>query len=115
MAHQVAEFVNPNLKAKDREPSTTEGHRTLLQGIIAGTADRGLFTADAAATIFPLVERAREQMKSFGAIENIEMLDRKIEGNLHTNVYRVTFKNTTVMYILILKDGKITSLDVRPE
>jgi len=54
-------------------------------------------------------------MKSFGAIENIELLNRKTEGSLHTNVYRVTFKNQKAMYILILKDGKITSMDVRPE
>lgn len=114
MTHQVAQLVNPNLKAKDREPSTTDGHRTLLQKIIAGTADRGLFTTEAAATIFPLVERAREEMKSFGAIENIELLNRKTEGSLQTHVYRVTFKNQKVIYDLIVKDGKITSMDLRP-
>jgi CubicO group peptidase (beta-lactamase class C family) len=115
MAHQVAELVNPNLKAKDREPSTTAGHQNLLQTITEGTADRGLFTPEAAATIFPLFERFRDELRSFGAIENFELLNRKTEGSVITNVYRVTFKNQKAMYILTLKDGKITSTDLRPE
>ncbi len=115
MAHQIAELVNPNLKAKDREPAITAGHWRLLQQLTDGTADRGLFTPEAAATIFPLIDRFREELKSFGAVENFELLNRKMEGSLHTNVYRVTFKNQKAMFILILKDGKITSMDLRPE
>ena len=115
MAHQVAELVNPNLRAQDREPAATAGHQKLLQTITEGTADRGLFTPEAAATIFPLFERFRDELRSFGAIENFELLNRKTEGSVLTNVYRVTFKNQKAMYIVILKDGKITSMDLKPE
>jgi hypothetical protein len=55
------------------------------------------------------------QVKALGAIENIEMLNRKTEGSLRTNVYSVTFKNRKAISIVILKDGKITSLDLRAE
>lgn len=115
MAHQVAEMVNPNLKPKDREPATTAGHRRLLEQMFDGTADRGLFTPQAAEVIFPGVERSRDSVKALGAIENIELLNRKTEGGLRTNVYRVTYKNGYAIYILILKDGKITSMDLKPE
>jgi hypothetical protein len=87
----------------------------LLQTITEGTADRSLFTPEAAATIFPLFERFRDELRSFGAIENFELLNRKTEGSVLTNVYRVTFKNQKAMYIVTLKDGKITSMDMRPE
>jgi CubicO group peptidase (beta-lactamase class C family) len=115
MAHQIAEMLNPKLKAKDLEPAITVGHRRLLQQMTDGTPDRDLFTPEAAATIFPLFERFRDELRSFGAIENFELLNRKKEGSLHTNVYRVTFKNQKAMYIVTLKDGKITSMDLRPE
>ena len=115
MAHQIAELVNPNLKAKDREPAITAAHRKLLQEMTDGTAGRGLFTPEAAAAVFPLIEKFRDELKSFGAIEKLELLNRKKEGSLHTNVYRVTFKNQKAMYIVALNDGKITSMDLRPE
>jgi CubicO group peptidase (beta-lactamase class C family) len=115
MAHQVAAIVHPKLKAEDHEPATTARHRRLLQEMYDGTADRGMFAAEGAEVIFSGVERSRDEVKSLGAIESIELLNRTTEGSLHTNAYRVTFKNAKAIYILILKDGKITSMDLKPE
>lgn len=118
IAHDIAAIVDPDLTPKsmaDNEPATTARHLSLLRAMIDGTADRSLFTPAGAEAIFPLVEKAREQMKALGAIEKIEVLDRRSEPVSKTNLYRVVFNNARTLYTVILKDGKITSMDLKPE
>ena len=118
MAHEIAAIVNAELRARptaDNDVATTKRHRRLLQEMIDGTADRGLFTQEGAQSIFPLVEKARDQMKTLGVIDGIELLERKTDERSQSNIYRVVFSNARAIYTVVLTDGKIANMDLKPE
>lgn len=111
-------FIPPPVKAiEDKEPQITALAKDLLLKTAAGTVNPELFTAKARAAIFPdRMKLAGDFLKSLGALNTIELIERKDEGELRIYLYRVAYKETTLFYTLSLdKEGKVAGLQLRPE
>ncbi|MBV9958305.1 MAG: beta-lactamase family protein [Acidobacteria bacterium] len=123
LAHGIAGIFNPALappvvKAiEDKEPQVTALAKDLLLKTAAGTVDPLLFTEKARAVIFPdRMKLAGDFLKSLGAPGAIELVERKYEGELHGYVYRVAYKDATLLFNLSLdKAGKVAGMQLRPE
>jgi CubicO group peptidase (beta-lactamase class C family) len=122
LARGVAGIYNPALippplaGIEDKEPEVTRNLERLLQDLVKGTADPNLFTKEARDAIFP--DRAREAgefLKSLGAMNKIQLIDRRDEGALRLYRYQLIFPETKVMIGMSLtKDNKIAGLQMRP-
>jgi CubicO group peptidase (beta-lactamase class C family) len=119
LANGVAAIVNPDLTVKpleDTEPAITASHKKLLQDLIDGNVDKSLFTPEAAEKIVPAVERTRAEIKALGPIDGFEAIERAVKEGNRLHRYRVRFKNANALMTVVLNaDGKITSLNLRPE
>ena len=119
LANAVAAIVNPDLAAKpleDTEPAITASHRKVLQDLIDDNVDKSLFTPEVLETALPAIERTRAEVKSLGPIDGIEVLERASKDGTRLHRYRVRFRNANAILAVVLNaDGKIASLNLRPE
>jgi CubicO group peptidase (beta-lactamase class C family) len=122
IAHGVAAIYNPELapprpKAiEDKEPDVTVLAKKVLQEVIEGKLDAGLFTTEAWPEISRNAEQAREFLKSLGALNSIELIARSEQEGNRLYRYRLTYKETSLFYSVVLtKDGKIATLRLQVE
>jgi CubicO group peptidase (beta-lactamase class C family) len=118
IARDVAEIYNPELKAppvkaiEDKEPKVTALVKELAQKFAEGTADPNLFTPEARAVLFS--DRAKEihaYLKSLGALDLVELVERKEEDGNRVYRYRLTFKETILFYtVRLTKEDKIAGI-----
>ena len=118
LTRYIARIIVPGLELKpisDAQPSLTAGHRSLLQEITRGTIDKALFTEAAASRLFPLFDRAREQIQSFGDVEKIELVKRIETSTSRTYSYRVQYKSEVALFAVSLSnEGKIVEIKLEP-
>ncbi len=122
IAHGIAAIYNPELapprpKAiEDKEPEVTVLARKVLQQAVEGTLEPGLFTTEAWSEISRNAEQAREFLKSLGPTNSIELIERSEQDGNRLYRYRLTFKETTLLFSMVLtRDGKIARLQLQPE
>ncbi len=122
IAHGVAAIYNtelapPRPKAiEDKEPQVTALAKNVLQEVIEGTLEPGLFTTEAWPEISRNAEQAREFLKSLGPLNSIELIARSEQEGNGLYRYRLTYKETTLFYSVVLtKDGKIAALRLQAE
>lgn len=122
LARGVLEIYHPQLappaaKAiEDAEPDVT----TLLTEVLRKTVGGGLtpepFTPEAAGPILQASTQAAEFLKTLGALNKVELLERREQGEARLYRYRLTYANATLLGLMSLtKDGKIAGLQLRPE
>jgi CubicO group peptidase (beta-lactamase class C family) len=114
IARHVAAIYSPELgrhAMPDNEPEVTALVKDLLQQFRDGTADENLFTRDARADVFPArAERIGRLLKFLGAVNKIELAERKKNGD-RTYGYQLTFQNGTRFFkITLTADNKIADL-----
>jgi CubicO group peptidase (beta-lactamase class C family) len=123
IARGVAEIYIPELAApvvkaiEDKEPKVTALVKELAQKFADGTADPNLFTPEARAVLFS--ERAKQMdafLKSLGAVDLVELVERKEENGNRVYRYRLTFR-AAIMYwtIWLTKEDKIAAIQQRLE
>lgn len=123
IAHGVAAIYNPELtppptKAiEDKEPKVTAQVVELLQKFADGTVDQNLFTPEAKTLLFP--DRAKsfgEFLKPLGALNEIQLVERKDENDLRAYRYRLIYKDAVLLFRMNLsKEGKIGNINAQPE
>jgi CubicO group peptidase (beta-lactamase class C family) len=111
-------LVPPPLKAiKDKEPQVTAMVKKLLQGFAEGTPDPNLFAPETKAVMFP--DRAKafgENLKSHGALNEIQLVERKDINDRRIYRYRLIYKDAVLLFSMSLnKEGKIGGFGVQPE
>ena len=119
LANGIAAIVNPDLAVKplpDGEPAITASHRKLLQDLIDGNIDKSLFTAEVTEKVLPAIERTRPEVKALGPIDGIEVIERATKEGNRLHRYRIKFRNANALFAIVVNtDGKISSLNLRPE
>jgi CubicO group peptidase (beta-lactamase class C family) len=112
------ELVPPPLTAiEDKEPQVTAMVKDLLQKFADQNADQTLFTKDAQAYIFPeLAKRFGEYLRSLGALQQIQLVERKAEDDQRVYRYRLIYKDEALIFTMNLnKEGKISLVNAGPE
>ena len=71
------------------------------------------------AEVWPDISRnaaaSRETMKSLGPLNSMELLERSEQSDKRLYRYRLTFKDTILIYTAVLtKEGKIAGLRLQP-
>jgi hypothetical protein len=122
LAHGIAAIYNSELapippKAiEDTEPQVTEFAKEILHKARTGKLEPGLFTAEAWSQISPNLEGAKEFLNSLGDLTKTELLARTDQESNRVHRYRLTFKDTTLIYSVVLtKEGKIAGLTFQRE
>lgn len=122
LARGVLEIYHPQLApvaakaVEDTEPKVTALLREVLQKTAGGELTPELFTPEAAAPILQAAKPAAEFLKTLGALNGVELLERREQGDARLYRYRLRYANATLLCLMSLtKDDKIAGLQLRPE
>lgn len=117
IAHHVAGIYNSELARKpidDREPQVTSFAKELLDKLTQNTADQDLFTSDMRSELFPArAERISRLLKTLGALNEIQLVERRESGEMRIYFYGLTFQNgARLLKLGLTKDKKIADISL---
>jgi CubicO group peptidase (beta-lactamase class C family) len=122
IAHGVAAIYNPELKPvppkaiEDKEPEVTALLKKVIQDVIEGKLEAGIFTAEAWPEISRNASASREPLKGFGTLNTIELIERGEQTENRLYRYRLTYREIVLSCTMVLtKEGKIATLRLQPE
>lgn len=122
LARGVLEIYHPQLAPpiaqgiEDKEPKVTALVKEIIQKTIDEKLTTELFTPQAATPILNGSKQATDFFKSLGTLRNVELLERREQGELRIYRYRLSYDSAKVIYTMALtKDDKIAGLQLRPE
>jgi len=119
LANGVAAIINPNLKPKpitDPDPSFTANARELLVAVLDRKADMSRFTPDVQKVVTDQQDRLPAFVKTMGAIQKFELMEKSAEAEATRYRYRVDYTGMSLfLAIAVNKDGKISSFALQPE
>jgi D-alanyl-D-alanine carboxypeptidase len=98
----------------DAEPSMTAEVKKIIAGLAGRQLDAALFTTERAASMNDLLKSDfPDDIRRLGAIQSVELLERKGESDNRIYRYRVAFRNMPLFVQCIFnKDGKIAKFAV---
>jgi CubicO group peptidase (beta-lactamase class C family) len=121
IAHGVAAIYNAELAPippkpiEDKEPEVTALAKKLFQDALDGKLESSLFVPEAWPDISRNAAASRETLKSLGSLNSMELLERGEQNGNRLYRYRLTFKDTILIYTAVLtKEGKIAALRLQP-
>ena len=88
----------------DKEPKVTAHVRSMLQDATDGTFHLDDFTTDLWKQAAPGLKEDHAQMKAFGRLVSLTLVDRSEDGSLHSYRYRVEFEKNTVLQRFVFDD-----------
>lgn len=108
--------VKPEEPIADRDESTTERLRGVIEGALKGELNAELFTNASQKTLLPRIKADRERLALFGALKQFQLLERK-ETEVGVQLrYRAIFENETLKFSFGLeKDGRIQGIGLQLE
>lgn len=122
LARGVLEIYHPQLapvavqSIEDKEPKVTAFVKEILQKTIEEKLTPELFTPEAATPILNGSKQAADFLKTLGALNKIELLERREQGEVRIYRYRLSYNSVKLVYTIGLKkDDKIAGLQLRPE
>jgi CubicO group peptidase (beta-lactamase class C family) len=115
IGRHVASIYNPELARKaiaDTEPEVTTFAKDLVQKFSQGTADPNSFTTDLRAQVFPArAERLSGLLKSMGALNKLELVERGEKGEYRVYGYQLAFQNgSRFLKMSLTKESKIAEI-----
>ena len=110
-------LMPPKRKAtEDKEPRVTAFIRSALEKMARGKPDPGDFAAASRDLWSSDIEDWTAYVKGLGELKSFELLERKQQGGERRYIYRVRFREGTLVLALVLDaDNKISGLDETPE
>jgi CubicO group peptidase (beta-lactamase class C family) len=121
IAHGIAAIYNPEFAPvppkpiEDKGPEVSKLLKKQLQDAIDGKLDSTLFVPEAWPHISEIAVASRDVLKSFGPLTSMELLERSEQNNDRIYRYRLTFRDTILIYTAVLtKEGKIADLRLQP-
>jgi CubicO group peptidase (beta-lactamase class C family) len=122
IAHAVAGIYVPALKPaaprsiEDKEPQVTALVREVTTQLGQGKLDERRFTPDFRATLAAQRQRLAEDIRAWGRLKSVTLVERKQQGDLRLYQYRMEFEEVTVRARYALtKDDRIAGLVLEPE
>ncbi len=119
LTRKIARMYAPNLIEKpisDDKPELTAKAKAFIEGLSRGQLDENAFTPSMRENnIVTLVRQQLPAMRQWGALQRIELLERRGEPANPTSRYRVVFANDEVQMIIgFSAEGLIAGLQIRP-
>jgi hypothetical protein len=94
----------------DREPEVTAHIRAMLQDVLDGTPHSGDFTDDAWKELAPSLKDTQAEVKSFGPLTALTLVDRGEENGKRSYRYRLEFAKTTILqHFVFVEKNKLAS------
>lgn len=98
----------------DTRPGMTEALRETLVASAEGRLDPAAFTSKGAEDSLPFyLDFGRGMLTAVGAIQSVELLSERPEGDLLRRLYRVTFERRTLLFV-VLTDTAGKFEEIRP-
>lgn len=119
LTRKIARLYAPNLIEKpitDDKPELTAKAKAFIEGLSRGQLDENAFTAAMRENnVVTLVRQQLPTMRLWGALQSIELLERRGDPANPTSRYRVRFANDEVQMIIgFSSEGLIAGLQIRP-
>jgi hypothetical protein len=94
----------------DREPKVTAHIRAMLKDVLEDTLHRDDFTEDAWKELAPTLKETQAEVKSFGPLTALTLVDRGEESGKHSYRYRMEFEKTTILqHFVFVEQNKLAS------
>jgi hypothetical protein len=88
----------------DKEPKVTAHVREMVQELIDGTLHADEFTDEAWKETEPGLKDNQAQVKAFGRLQSMTLVDRTEDGGKRTYRYRIEFEKCTVLQRVVFND-----------
>ena len=122
LAHGVAAIYNPEYTPvtpqaiEDKEPQVTALLREMVLKTTANKLEPAPFAAESWPAISSSTPQVSEFLKSFGALNGIELLGRTEQDGIRVYRYRLKYKDANLILMMGLnKEGKIARLNLQLE
>ena len=94
----------------DKEPKVTEHVRAMVQDVTDGTIHFNDYTEDMWKEAALELKNTQAQIKSFGRMASLTLVDRSEEGGRRTYRYRAEFEKTTILQRFVFDEqGKLAA------
>ena len=88
----------------DPEPAITKHVRAVIEDAISGKMRAGDYQADTWSSISPMQKEIQEDLKRFGGLQSVALVECKSEGNGRINRYRIEFEKIRSLMRFVLDD-----------
>jgi hypothetical protein len=94
----------------DKEPKVTEHVRAMVQDVTDGTIHLDDLTEDLRKEAAPELKNTQAQVKAFGRLVSLTLVDRSEKGGKRTYRYRAEYEKTTILQRLVFDEqGKLAA------
>ena len=119
LANGVAAIIDPGLKPKpivDPDPAFSAQTRELFIAVLENKHDMARFTPEVQKTITDQKDRLAAFIKTMGAIQAFNLMERSEDSNGVRYRYQVEFSGMSLFLAMVVnKEGKISTFALQPE